>query len=264
MPVQIAKIALSAATYAIDRPYDYLIPTAVSELRAGVRVVVPFGAGNRRTEGFVLSVCTADFPDKRLKTIIAQLDEEPVLNAESISLALWMRERWFCTVYEALRAMLPAGLYYALRDIYQLADGINSEDAMAAAGRSRNEQCVVSLLSDQPHGLELSQIKEAFGTRNPMPALNSLLEKGILELHTSASRGVGDKTEKLISLAIPPEEALEQVASKRKTAPRHIADGNCCIMLILVAFFPQSAEVREDSLTSFGRLSKIREKFERR
>ena len=50
----IAKIALAAAAYAIDRPYDYLVPAEL-EGRAvpGVRVLVPFGRGNKRTEGIV-------------------------------------------------------------------------------------------------------------------------------------------------------------------------------------------------------------------
>ncbi|MEL4861292.1 primosomal protein N' [Pseudoflavonifractor phocaeensis] len=223
MPVLIAKIALSAATFAIDKPYDYLIPAELAELSPGVRVIVPFGAGNRRTEGIVLAVETAENLDKRLKSILACLDEEPVLTDEGIRTALWMRERWFCTVYDAVRAMLPAGLYYALQDCYRLADGIEKEAALEAAGRSKYERQVVELVSVRQSGLEAAQIREAFGTKDPGPALRSLLGKGVLALETSAARGVGDKTEKLISLAIPPEEALAQVTPKRKTAPLRYA-----------------------------------------
>ena len=52
---QIAKIAIEAATFAIDKPYDYLVPDGM-EVRAGMRVIVPFGRGNRRSEGMVLAV----------------------------------------------------------------------------------------------------------------------------------------------------------------------------------------------------------------
>ena len=53
----VAKIALQAATYAIDKPYDYQVPPELLDtLRPGMRVVVPFGAGNRRTEGIVLAL----------------------------------------------------------------------------------------------------------------------------------------------------------------------------------------------------------------
>ena len=100
MSISVAKVALSAATFAIDRPYDYLVPAELSEdLKAGIRVIVPFGPGNRRTEGLVLALEERPKPEKPLKAILSLLDEEPVLDEEGIRLALWVRERWFCTVW---------------------------------------------------------------------------------------------------------------------------------------------------------------------
>ena len=223
MPVLIAKIALSAATFAIDRPYDYQVPAALEGLQPGMRVIVPFGAGNRRTEGLVLTLREEPMPPKPLKSVLTRLDEEPVLDERGLKLALWIRERWFCTVYEAARAMLPAGLYYSLQDCYALADGVDKESALAAAGKSRREQKVVELLAGRREGMEAALIREAFGTADPGPALRSLMNKGVLRLTTSAERGVGDKREKWVSLAIPAEEALAQVTPRRKTAPLRYA-----------------------------------------
>ncbi len=219
MSAWIAKTVLSAATFAIDRPYDYLIPEELVPLTPGVRVIVPFGAGNRRVEGLVLAIEEREGVEKPLKSILTRLDEEPVLDAEGIQLALWIRERWFCTVYDAARAMLPAGLYYALQDCYRLADGMDKEAALEGAGRSRHEQRVVELVAPHLHGLEASRIREAFGTKDPGPALRSLVEKGILTLSTSAARGVGDRREKWVSLALPAEEALAQASARRKAGP---------------------------------------------
>ena len=53
----IARVAVRAASYAIDKPYDYLIPGKLAgKVRPGVRVAVPFGRGNKASEGFVLAV----------------------------------------------------------------------------------------------------------------------------------------------------------------------------------------------------------------
>ena len=53
---EIAKVAVSAAPYSIDKPYDYLIPEALLETALpGVRVTVPFGRGNRTSEGVILA-----------------------------------------------------------------------------------------------------------------------------------------------------------------------------------------------------------------
>ena len=92
----IAKIAVSAATFAIDKPYSYRIPDGL-HLQPGVRVQVPFGRGNRRTEGVVLSVEQGSDPN--LKTIDCSLDEEPVLTQQMLRLAAFMRERYFCTFF---------------------------------------------------------------------------------------------------------------------------------------------------------------------
>lgn len=219
MSGKIAKIALSAVTFAIDRPYTYRVPEELDDLCPGVRVIIPFGPGNKRAEGLVLSVEEEAISDKPLKMILTRLDETPVLDEEGIRLALWMRERWFCTVYEAARAMLPAGLYYSLQNCYRLADGVELSDALDAIGRSKNERKVLELVASSRHGLEEGVIREAFETKDPGPALRSLEAKGLLTMITSAARGIGDKREKWASLAIPPEEALALAEARRKTAP---------------------------------------------
>ena len=97
--VVIAKVALAAAAYAIDKPYDYLVPLEL-EGRAvpGVRVLVPFGRGNKRTEGMVLGLSGALPEGKRLKEIVTVLDDAPVLDASGLKLCLWMRERYFLSL----------------------------------------------------------------------------------------------------------------------------------------------------------------------
>ena len=85
----VAKIALQAATYAIDKPYDYQVPEELTAaLRPGMRVIVPFGAGNRRTEGIVLALEGGRPDDPRRKAVLALLDEEPVLDGPGLRLAL--------------------------------------------------------------------------------------------------------------------------------------------------------------------------------
>ncbi len=108
----VAKIAVSAATYWVDKPYDYLVPEKLQSIvKPGVRVTVPFSRGNRRSEGIVLEV--TDHSDyEKLKAITSILDEKPVLSREQIKLALWMRERFFCTVYDAVKTILPSGFWF--------------------------------------------------------------------------------------------------------------------------------------------------------
>jgi len=108
----VAKIAVSAAIYSIDKPYDYLIPEELEKNAVpGMRALVPFGGGNRKSEGVILSLAS-ESDQEELKSVISLLDEEPVLSGENIKLAIWMSDRFFCTVFEALRVMLPAGMWF--------------------------------------------------------------------------------------------------------------------------------------------------------
>lgn len=81
----VAKVAVARAVYAIDKPYDYLVPGELeSRLRPGMRVLVPFGAGNRGSDGLVLAVREGVDRTEGLKPITAALDPEPVLDEKAI------------------------------------------------------------------------------------------------------------------------------------------------------------------------------------
>ena len=105
----IAKIAVSAANFAIDKPYSYYFPQEM-HLLPGMRVIVPFGRSNRNTEGVVLAV--EEGKADGLKPVFRSLDDAPVLQDTMLRLAAFLRERYFCTFYDAIRVMLPAGLWF--------------------------------------------------------------------------------------------------------------------------------------------------------
>lgn len=235
----IAQVALAAATYAIDRPYSYRVPAELEgRLLPGMRVLVPFGAGNRRTDGVVLNLLNSDQTEgQKLKDVLAVLDDEPVLDREGLQLALWMRERCFCTVYESARAMLPAGLWFSIKDSWHFVPGIDREAAYEAAGRSENVRHLVDMLFANEGSAEMEQIRAAFGVKDPMPAIRLLAEKGIIFQETSASRGVGDKTELVAILELPPDDVMAQLEGKRGRAPLQYA-----VMELLCAMERASAK----------------------
>ena len=220
MEQNIVQVALAAAPYAIDRPYSYLVPPELEGRAApGVRVLVPFGAGNRRTDGVVLSAARTQTEDRKLKEVLTVLDDAPVLDHDGLQLALWLRERCFCTVYEAARAMLPAGLWFSFRDSWRLTPGTDWQSLYDAAGQSKRARKLADLLHANGGSAEVEQIRAAFGAADPAPALKLFADRGLIALETSAARGVGDKTEQVAVLALPPEEALAQLRGGRGRAP---------------------------------------------
>ena len=157
----VARIAVSAATYWTDRPYDYLIPPEMAEqVRPGMRVMVPFSRGNRRCEGVVLSV-TGESAYEKLKPVLSVLDPAPILTPEQLKLALWMRERCYCTVYDAVKAILPAGLWFEVSAQVRLAAGYDRELAELAAGKSKQQLRVLEVLFAQNGACERRVIEDA-------------------------------------------------------------------------------------------------------
>lgn len=223
MGTLVAKVAVSKAIYAIDKPYDYLVPEALcSKLQPGMRVIVPFGSGSRSCDGLILAL-QPNSDRQQLKPILAQLDDRPVLDEQGIKLALWMRERYFCTVYDAVKAMLPAGLYFSLKDSLVLRENLNREAAYETVESSKTALQLLELLYAWNGRGDVDQIREAFGTRDPNPAIKFLVEHDLAAWETSAHRSVGDKTEKIAVLAIPAEEALALVAPNRRRYPLRYA-----------------------------------------
>ncbi|MCD7929451.1 MAG: primosomal protein N', partial [Clostridiales bacterium] len=214
--VYYGRVAVSAATYAIDKPYTYLFPREMAQRAApGMRVLVPFSQGNRLTEGIVLSLWEGErIPN--IKPVRVLLDERPVLSPEGLKLALWMRERYFCTVYAAAKAMLPAGLYYAARDTFSLAEGLSPEDAAAQVKHAPLQAQALEVLRRQGGQATREQIYRAFGDKSPAGALKALTEKGLITVSSSVSRNVGDKTEQVAYLTGSLEDALSQISKGAK------------------------------------------------
>jgi len=144
MELTAARIAVSAAIYAIDKPYEYRIPESLKGRAVpGMRVMVPFGPGNGKSEGVILALAP-DSNRRNLKSIESLLDDSPILTEENLRLALWMSDRFFCTVFDAFRVMLPSGMWFKdgvkrQRDktVWTAVLNIDAEKAVGLAGQKR-------------------------------------------------------------------------------------------------------------------------------
>ena len=215
---EIVKIAVSAAPYSIDKPYDYLVPAEWMEQAVpGVRVTVPFGRGNRVSEGIILARTQGE-KQPGLKPLAAVLDSAPVLDQDGIALALWMRQRYFCTLYEAVKTILPTGLWYRLRETWRLAEGMDRERAYQAADSLKRAPAVLDVLFARGGSADLETLKDACG-EEVAAVLKALRKAGVVACETAGKRKIGDKKRRVAELAVPPEDALALTEPKRRTSP---------------------------------------------
>ena len=210
------KVAVSAAPYSIDKPYSYLVPEHLSDAAVpGVRVVVPFGRGNKESEGLILAR-SSEPKLPGVKAIRSVLDPEPVLDKAGIDLALWMRGRYFCTVFEAVKTILPTGLWYGLREVWSL--HMEAEAARSAAAAIPGAWQALDLLAQQGGRAEIQLLRDTLGV-GAEKTLKALKKAGILTCETNARRKVGDKFHRMVELAIDTGDAFALTEPKRRSAP---------------------------------------------
>ena len=252
MPI-VAKLAVQAATYAIDKAYDYLLPDELSGW-VGCRVLVPFGRGNRLSEGVILSL-HQEVPAKPLKAVRSLLDDEPVVTEKELRLALWMSRRYFCTFYDALRTILPAAVWYRYREIWSLRQPVLMPDA------PEREQAVARLLQDGP--LAEDKLCQALGDDIP-PLLRRMEKAGTLTHTTEQQKKVRDKVVAFASLCVPAEQAADLAgrSSKRREVVSFLAR-NGETALHDLRYFTGAAKKTVDDLCRLGAVS-LREQEEYR
>ena len=213
----LARIAVSGVPYAADRLYTYLIPGEMREtLRPAMRVTVPFGRGNRRSEGFVMDIQSGEVLSS-YKPIAGILDDAPLMDGELLRLVKWMKARYFCTYYDAIKTVLPGGLWLHYREVYRLKDGADAAAALDTVKADSIEEVLLRAVLSAKQ-MERSDL-EKLGGDGTAKALKTLVERGILEQEVLAAQQVSDKSQRMVSLAVSAEEALAAVEAKRNSAP---------------------------------------------
>lgn len=106
MPIKnIIHVAIATP---LRQHFDYLPPENVdiTQLKRGMRVLVPFGAQNK--VGIVIEIDDhSDFPKEKLKAITKILDDAPLLDASIIALCMWASRYYQHPLGEVLHSALP-------------------------------------------------------------------------------------------------------------------------------------------------------------
>ena len=209
----IGKIAVSAANFAIDKPYSYRIPEGMAVL-PGQRVMLPFGRANKRTEGIVLAVEAGD--ESKLKCVERCLDDGPILTDKQLRLAAFLRERYFCTFYDAIRCMLPAGLWFQTRQTVTLTEDRSWQEKSI---RKEHAYDVLTLLENLGGQAEMPALRQLIPEEDTLAdVISYLTRKKWVTAQTDFLQRTHDKTEKIATLASSPEEALEYASHRPKSA----------------------------------------------
>ena len=208
-----AKVALSGTAYGFDIEYTYRVPDIIKlAICPGLRVLVPFGRGNKKRVGLVMRVYERE-DEEGIKPILALVDREPLINDELLGMVRRLKESTFCTYYEAFRTIIPSGYAVSIGESYTLSPQRPTADD--ALSDDESELYEKLLAADSQKKLD-AIISEA-----PPALLRSLAEKGLLERADEIKRRVGDETVTMVKLS---EQYLSGVIDRVKTPKQRLVE----------------------------------------
>lgn len=204
---KVAAVAVENSAFSFDKPFSYLLGDQSCE--PGCRVLVPFGKGNKVRQGIVLSV--SDYKDgEKLKRISQVIDEAPVLNDEMLKLVGWLKERTFCTYFEAAKAVLPSGMCHRTVTTYCAVPNAALSDC------SETEKQIYSHLLLKKNYVEGEKLLKNLGLVPEISFLENMVKKGLLTRNYDSVRKTGDLTVKTVRLTQAGRELLESTQKLTK------------------------------------------------
>ncbi len=249
----VVQIAVEQASFSFDRLYSYTVPPALREkVQVGCRVLVPFGGGNRRRQGMILSMdIPADLPPK-LKPIEAVLDDTPLLTPELLQLVKWLKSRTFSTWFDCVRAMLPTGLYMRVKTVFRAAYDIPPQTMETL---NTAEKQILTFVSRCPQGADADTLLKKCGITENAPTIRSLLQKELLFRADGVSRTVGDATVRMVRLTEDGENwqgtGAEKLTDRQKSVLQLLQDVGCASVKE-VCYFSSVTKAVTDALVKKG------------
>ncbi len=212
----VAGVAVEGTVYHFDKIFDYAVrPEDAERIQPGCRVSVPFARGNGTRQGMVMYLSEQD--STGLKYISSVLDLEPVLTSEMLSLAQFMHRHYYCTLFEAVKSMLPTGLNYNLTTVYSAVLG-KCTDTLSDDGKA-----IYEYLCNAKSPQRRESIMGTFGLSD-FSLLEKLVREGFLSKEDDAYRRTSDKSVKMLRLSQDFAEGNYKLTDKQQAVADLISD----------------------------------------
>ncbi len=191
----LALVAVENVAYHFDILYGYLIDDSMSDkAKIGSRVTVPFGnSKTAKRQGIIFSFADA-CDDVRYKKIISVIDETPFVSEEMLSIACFLKDRTFCTYFEAVKAQIPSGHSYKTAVNYY---AVFSEN-LPVLSETENEIYSFMLSLDEPK--DRNFICSSLGLSADCTDFDRLIRKELIKRSYDTVRKMNDATNRFVSV----------------------------------------------------------------
>ncbi len=209
----LACVAVENVAYHFDILYTYIIPEElIGRVDRGSRVSVPFGRSkSSKRQGIVFSVeNTENIGGQKLKSVISLVDTQ-VLDPEILDIAVFLKERTFCTYFEAVKVQIPSGLNFKTTVRYF---AIATDKNM---NLTPQEKQVYDYMLSVDGFLDKNEVYSTLGFSNDCGIIDRLFSKKLLTKDYNAVKGMKDATMKMVHLT---EEYNDIITKNGKITPK--------------------------------------------
>ena len=244
-----ARVYLLDAPYAIDRAFDYFIPSSMRQATTrGCFVTVPFGKGNRSRLGVVTELNERiELNASMVKPLLSVCEARLSLSEEMLRLCFYMKEQTLCTFGDAVRAMIPSAAMSRLRDVYRALPA----ELPPALQKNEIAQAVYAELTAKG-GITEEALLRKYG-KDCLAILKKMEQAQLILRESQLQAATNEKKEVFYTLALPPEEIEELIAgqippSMKGTLTRKLNDKQCEVLRTLsILDDPTEAELIAES-----------------
>jgi len=249
-----AEIIVDNMNSNTDKLFTYRIPETFNDnVKIGMRVLVPFGLGNKLVEGIIINLsCNTKINVEKIKFIDSILDEPPILSDKMIELSLWMKEYYLCQHIEVLKTILPNGITNKVKKYLK---AVNSNfDCYKHMVKNIEQENLLKTVIDNGK-IELQELKSIASGKKFQENIDYLIEKGMIELTNEIISDINIKYKKYVCSNFSINETdkilakLNKRAHKQKELIEYFAINNCVSL-------KQSLIDTNTSLSTFKSLEK--------
>ena len=216
---KLAQVIVNHNSYFTDKLFDYIIPSQLEdEIQRGMRVLVPFGAGNKKLEAYVFNIVETDELPANLKELIDSIDLLPILADEQLKLIHWMRQKYLCKYIEAIHCIIPAGIVHKEKRTLEI---ISKDWSLQEEGLSKKQLEILYILDSLGGRATLENLIEKHSLKNYQNPVRILIERNIITIHNEFSAKTGIKQEEFVIFNVS-EDCWDLILNNIKRAHKQI------------------------------------------
>ena len=207
--IKFCEVIISVKAKEIDRAFTYKISnTHIEKAQVGMRVLVPFGRLNKKTEGFIVNVLddsfSPDFEESKIKEVISFLDDTPMFDATMLDLAKWMKEKYYTTLFSCLKALTPSGVGLKNEYVYNILP--------YSGPLTKSQKEIYSYIEDLDRPVFFRDLVEVF-SENIKPMLSNMVKMGAVSREELIDDKDYIKKQTMVSLNL--DAKIEQLKGKQ-------------------------------------------------